>query len=324
MKAKVRFKIKSKPLILNVLIEKATAATAMPFCTFKVMNNFSLKVNFSRPKENWIAMNLITIYIKNKAKEVIMNFTENGILITSPMRMKTRISREFEKIDEKSWSLIFWRRYTFPNNNPNAVTDNTPLPSRFSAKMYAISAAVIIARGDKTREYFFFMKRSDIRPTKIPAPIPATNCWRKGRIWSINFDSATSFSTVVMNSKIMNGNNTVIGVFIKASTLKNSETLDEVHLIMESTAAGEVPDINELNNRRSSIDSTSSAKLRINVKNNRLNNKKTKDSSTALGDNFANLLNLNLDEESNTIITRARMLIEDRNSAGNETRRLLL
>jgi len=121
-----------------------------------------------------------------------------------------------------------------------------------------------------------------------------------------------------MKSKMIKGNKTIKGVLTKDSILNSSRILFEVGLIIDKSAAGSVPDINALNSKIRKMDSTLKVNLKNNEKNIILRNKRVRESFNAFVDNASNFFNLNLEAASKIIITKARMLIEVRNTGGKE------
>jgi hypothetical protein len=88
-------------------------------------------------------------------------------------------------------------------------------------------------------------------------------------------------------------------------------------LNIDKTAKGSVPDINAENRSKRNIEEIPRIHFVNNVRNIKLRDKKTNVNFNACDENISNSLNLNLDEESNTIITRANIPTEVRNNGGN-------
>jgi len=140
----------------------------------------------------------------------------------------------------------------------------------------------------------------------------------------MNLVKINSVFTVAIKSRMMKGNRTTRGVFIKDSIFNNLKTLLAEDLSIEMTAAGPVPDIKALNNRIVSNDSSLSVILINNVRNIRFRMRKVRESFKVCIESLSNSFILNLEEESNTIITNARMLIDVRNIGGKDTKELPL
>ncbi len=88
-----------------------------------------------------------------------------------------------------------------------------------------------------------------IIPTRIPAPIPATNF----RVNIFMISTTCGVCEFSMKSMTMKGINTMIGVFTMDSISRNETTFDLALPSMSMITSGDVPDINDVNNNRSEM-----------------------------------------------------------------------